>query len=162
MAALLCDLSARARLDGFGAAIDNVGIPYDDGMGRHGILTFERGVTPGADLSSLPGRPTATVCGDDLQAPGVYEVARRAGLWIPDDLSVVGFTDVDRATWVAPPLIAVRQHSSEMGATAAQLAPALAAGRQPAPDRRELETTLVVRASAAPPPATVRPDTRGS
>ncbi|MEU4833081.1 substrate-binding domain-containing protein [Streptosporangium sp. NPDC023615] len=162
VAALLRDLSARARLDGLRAAIGNAGIPYDDGMERRGILTFEQGAKPGTDPSSLPGRPTATACSDDLQAAEVHEAARRAGPRIPDGLSVVGFTDVDRATRVAPPLITVRQYSSEMGTTAAQLAPALAAGRQPAQDRHELETTLVVRASTTPPPATVRPDTRGS
>ncbi len=37
---------------------------------RHGILTFEQGVKPGADLLSLPGRPTATACSADLQALG--------------------------------------------------------------------------------------------
>ncbi|MFC4532095.1 substrate-binding domain-containing protein [Sphaerisporangium dianthi] len=111
---------------------------------------------------SLPDRLTAAVCSDDLQSLGVGEAARRAGLRIPDALSVVGFDDVDRAAWGAPLLITVRRQSSEAGATAAQLAPALAAGRQPAQDRHELETTLVVRASTTPPPTTVRPDTRGS
>ncbi|MDH2426412.1 substrate-binding domain-containing protein [Sphaerisporangium sp. TRM90804] len=113
-------------------------------------------------MLSPPGRPTAVVCSDDLQVLGVYEAARRSGPRIPDDLSVVGFDDVDRAAWVAPPRITVRRQSSAMSATAARLAPALAAGRQPARDRHELETTLVVRASTARPPTTVRPDKRGT
>ena len=64
-----------------------------------------------------------------LQALGVYEAARQAGLRIPDDLSVVGFDDIDQATWVAPPLTTVRQPFAEMG------------------------TTLIVRGSTAPPRA---------
>ncbi|MFC4532094.1 hypothetical protein [Sphaerisporangium dianthi] len=47
MAALLRDLSARARLDGFRAAIDNAGVPYDDGMERRCVLTVEQGVKRG-------------------------------------------------------------------------------------------------------------------
>ncbi len=55
-----------------------------------------------------PGPPTGIICGNDLQAMGVYEAARRAGLRIPDDLSVVGFDDLPTAGWCAPRLTTVR------------------------------------------------------
>lgn len=141
------DLSARARRDGFLAALDHAGIPFDGRLERRGVFTVEDGRDLGAEL--LEQRPTAIACGDDLQALGVYEAARRAGLRIPDDLSVVGFDDVDHAAWAAPPLTTVRQEFHEMGATAARLALALAAGQKPARDRYELDTTLIVRESTA-------------
>jgi LacI family xylobiose transport system transcriptional regulator len=146
------DLSARARRDGFRAALDHADIPFDEGLERRGVFTFEDGVALAADLLALPERPTAIVCGDDLQALGVYEAARRAGLRIPADLSVVGFDDVDQATWAAPPLTTVRQRFAEMGTTAARLALSLAAGQTPAQNRHELDTVLVVRGSTAGPP----------
>lgn len=146
------DLSSRARRDGFRAAIDHAGIRFDESLERQGVFTFENGRDLAAELLALPDRPTAIVCGDDLQAMGAYEAARRAGLRIPDDLSVVGFDDVDQAGWLAPGLTTVRQPFTEMGATAARLALALADGQTLARNRYELDTHLVIRESTASPP----------
>ena len=146
------DLSARARLDGVRAALDHAGIAPTDDLERRGVFTFDDGLRLGSELLALPGRPTAIACGDDLQALGVYEAARRAGLRIPDDLSVVGFDDIDQAAWAAPPLTTVRQQFVLMGATAARLALALAAGEQLERHRHELDTMLVLRGSTAHPP----------
>jgi DNA-binding LacI/PurR family transcriptional regulator len=143
------DLSSRARLDGFRAALDTAGVPFDERLMRNGVFTADQGRDLGLELLRLPDPPTGVVCGDDLQAFGVYQAARLTGRRIPDDLSVVGFDDVDHAAWVVPPLTTVHQPFAEMGATAARMALALADGdalRQP---RVELSTSLVVRGSSA-------------
>ncbi|MBM7075121.1 LacI family DNA-binding transcriptional regulator [Micromonospora humida] len=145
------DLSARARRDGFRAALDYAGVPFDERLERSGVFTFEDGLRLGVELLAGAAPPTAVVCGNDLQALGVYAAAREAGLRIPDDLSVVGFDDVDEAAWLAPPLTTVRQPFGEIGATAARLALALADGQPLVQDRYELGTSLVVRGSTAPP-----------
>ncbi|MDG4830758.1 LacI family DNA-binding transcriptional regulator [Solwaraspora sp. WMMD1047] len=145
------DLSARARLDGFRAALDYAGVPFDRKLERCGFFTFEDGQDLGGDLLALSEPPTAVVCGNDLQALGLYAAAHQAGLRIPHDLSVVGFDDIDQAAWLAPPLTTVRQPFAEMGATAARLALTLADGRPLPQERYELGTALVVRGSTAPP-----------
>ncbi|MER7274763.1 LacI family DNA-binding transcriptional regulator [Dactylosporangium sp. NPDC000244] len=145
------DLSARARLDGFRAGLDAADVPFDEGLRRGGVFTFEDGRDLGLELLRRPDRPTAVVCGDDLQALGVYEAARICGLRIPDELSVVGFDDIEQCAWCGPPMTTVRQPFAEMGAAAAQLVLALAAGERPARSRVELGVTLVVRGSTAPP-----------
>ncbi|SCF06048.1 transcriptional regulator, LacI family [Micromonospora matsumotoense] len=145
------DLSARARRDGFRAALDYAGVPFDERLERSGVFTFEEGRRLGAELLVRPEPPTAVVCGNDLQALGVYAAAREADLRIPDDLSVVGFDDVDEAAWLTPALTTVRQPFGEIGATAARLALSLADGHPLAQDRYELGTSLVVRGSTAPP-----------
>ncbi|MFF0233672.1 LacI family DNA-binding transcriptional regulator [Micromonospora sp. NPDC005252] len=151
------DLSARARLDGFRAALDHAGVPFDGSLERRGVFSFEDGRDLGRELLTLAEPPTAVVCGNDLQALGVYAAAHEAGLRIPDDLSVVGFDDVDQATWTTPPLTTVRQPFSEIGATAARLALALADGHSLPQERYELGTALVVRGSTGPP-GSRRPD----
>ncbi|GIF02112.1 LacI family DNA-binding transcriptional regulator [Paractinoplanes rishiriensis] len=143
------DLAARARLDGFRAALDHAEIRYDESLERRGVFTFDDGVRLGLELLALPDPPTAVVCGDDLQAMGVYEAARRSGRRIPDDLSVVGFDDVDQAAWLAPGLTTVRQPFAEMGALAAKVVLGLTAGEAAGRDRFELGTSLVVRGSTA-------------
>ncbi len=144
-------LMARARLEATRATLDSVGAPLPAELLRSGRFQFEDGVGLGGELLALPNRPTAIVCGNDLQALGVYEAARRADLRIPQDLSVLGFDDVPAARLCGPPLTTVRQPMTEMGAAAARLVLALAAGETVSPDRVELATTFVVRESTAPP-----------
>lgn len=145
-------MCARARLGGVRAALEQHGAPLDERLVRVGQwFAFEDGVSHGRELLRSPEPPTAVLCGNDLQALGVYEAARQVGLRIPRDLSVVGFDDIAACRWSGPPLTTVRQPLVEMGAAAAELVLALAAGRRPAQARVELATTLVVRDSTAPP-----------
>ena len=145
---LLC---CRARLDGYRAAMDAAGVPVDPRLLRGGPLYVDGGREQARALLALPDRPTAIFTANDLQALGVYEEARQAGLRIPEDLSVVGFDDLPFAEWAGPPLTTVRQPLRQMGAVAAEMVLAQAAGHRPEHDRVELPTTLVVRGSTAKP-----------
>ncbi|WP_436535746.1 LacI family DNA-binding transcriptional regulator [Actinoplanes sp. HUAS TT8] len=145
-------LCARARLEGARAAMSAAGTPLDERLVRVGQwFAFEDGLSYGRELLRLPERPTAVFCGNDLQAFGLYEALRQAGLRVPDDLSVVGFDDLTYSRWSGPPLTTVRQPLVEMGVAAAELAVDLAAGRPLAHTRVELATTLIVRDSTAAP-----------
>jgi len=144
-------LSARARLDGYRAALDAAGVEADPGLIRTGRFWFEDGLALGRELLRLAVPPTAVVCGNDLQALGLYEAARQAGVTIPEELSVVGFDDTEYSRWCGPPMTTVRQPLADMGAAAAELVLSLAAGQVPEQTRLELATTLVVRRSTAEP-----------
>ncbi|GLX09552.1 LacI family DNA-binding transcriptional regulator [Microbispora sp. NBRC 16548] len=140
----------RARLDGYRAAMDAAGVPVDPELVRVSTLYVEGGLRDGAELLRLPDPPTAVFTANDLQALGVYEAARRAGLRIPEDLSVVGFDDLSFTQWAGPPMTTVRQPLVQMGAAAARMVLALADGEPLEQHRVELATTLVVRESTAP------------
>ena len=147
-------MCARARLEGARAAMDAAGVPLNPRLVRTGEwFSYDDGLSNGRELLRLSDRPTAVLCGNDLQALGVYEAARQVGLRIPDDLSVVGFDDIVYARWCGPPMTTVRQPFAEMGAAAARLVLALAARETITHTRVELATTLIVRDSTAPPPA---------
>jgi DNA-binding LacI/PurR family transcriptional regulator len=141
----------RARLDGYRAAMDGAGVPIDPDLVRVGPLYVAEAVVDAAALLALPLPPTAILTTNDLQALGVYEAARRSGIAIPDDLSVVGFDDLPFSRWAGPPMTTVRQPLEAMGAAAAAVAIELAAGREPDQHRIELSTELIVRQSTAPP-----------
>ncbi|MEV0643923.1 LacI family DNA-binding transcriptional regulator [Phytomonospora sp. NPDC050363] len=138
----------RARLDGHRAAMDAAGVPAE--LIREEVLYVEGGLRAARELLALPEPPSAIVCANDLQAMGVYRAAREAGVRVPEELSVVGFDDLDFAAWAGPPLTTVRQPLFRMGATAVDLVAELAAGRRPEEHRVELGTTLVVRESTGP------------
>jgi LacI family transcriptional regulator len=105
-------------------------------------------------LLQLPNPPTAIISGSDEQAHGVCKAARAMGLVVPDDLSVVGFDDVDLCQWVTPQLTTVRQPLEEMAREATRIVAELASGstrRIQRNQRIELSTAVVVRESTAPP-----------
>jgi LacI family transcriptional regulator len=77
-------------------------------------------------------RPTAVVAASDHEAVHVYRAAADAGLTIPDDVSVVGFADLDFAQSMVPPLTTVRQRAGEIGRRAATLLLSRLAGKAPA------------------------------
>jgi LacI family transcriptional regulator len=136
------------RVDGYHAALRRAGISVDPDLVLHGDFFPEGGMIAAAQLLSLREPPTAIFAGSDLQALGVYEEARRRGLRIPDDLSVVGFDDLSIAQYVSPPLTTVRQPHSEMAAQAVRKVLSMQRTDRPSsPIRIELATSLVVRAS---------------
>ena len=73
---------------------------------------------------------------------------------MPEDVSIVGFDDVEHATIVTPNLTTVRQPLEEMGRTAVSLLNRLLEGQSFETLHVELATRLVVRDSTAPPRAT--------
>ena len=146
--ALLC---SRARLDGYRAALDAAGIRVDPDLLRDGNFHHSGGYEAAIELLALPDRPTAIFAGSDEQAFGVIEAARRAGLSVPDDLSVVGFDDLPVARWASPPLTTVRQPLAYMGRVAAQMLQNLIENRELDSYHVELATELIVRSSTQPP-----------
>ena len=72
-------------------------------------------------LLGLPEPPTAIFAFNDNIAIGAIQAARARGLRVPEDVSIVGFDDVEHATIVTPALTTVRQPLAEMGRTAVSL-----------------------------------------
>lgn len=153
---LLC---SRARLDGYRAALETAGIAVDPALVLEGDFYHESGFESGRHLLALEDRPTAIFVSSDQMAFGLYEAVRRAGLRVPEDVSVVGFDDLPEARWASPPLTTVRQPLAEMGSLAARTALALVRGEPLDTPRIELATELVVRDSTAPPAAPASPRT---
>lgn len=145
---LLC---SRARLDGYRAALETADIAYDQALVWQGDFYHESGFAGGTALLSLANPPTAVFASSDQMAFGTYEAARRRGLRVPDDFSVVGFDDLPAARWMSPPLTTVRQPLAEMGMAAARTVLRLAQGEPAEMPRVELATNLLVRDSTAPP-----------
>jgi LacI family xylobiose transport system transcriptional regulator len=140
-------MSARARIAGFRTAMEAAGLAVRDEYIVPGDYHTESGAKGAEKLLSMPEPPTAIFALNDLEAFGVYQAARGAGISIPDQLSVVGFDDVQGAEWAGPPLTTVRQPLTKMSEEAVRM---LVRIRNSEPDlsiRVDLATTLVVRES---------------
>ena len=103
------------------------------------------------DLITLPEPPTGIVCASDLQAIGALEAARDAGLNVPRDLSIVGYDDLEIASYLG--LTTIRQPLFESGMQGARLLVEELAGASRGPRRELLGIEIVQRATSAPPAA---------
>lgn len=114
-------LSAAERLRGFKVGLAEYGMKIEERYLLAGGYTFDSGLECGEQLLALDEPPTAIFTGNDEMAVGAYQAVRRAGLRVPDDISIVGFDDAPIATRIWPPLTTVRLPIVHMGRIAAQL-----------------------------------------
>lgn len=143
---------SQERLEGYNTAMARAGLTVHPELVCHGNFYPGDGRTGAASLLSLDDPPTAIFAGSDQQATGVYAEARARGLRIPDDLSVVGFDDVQLCQWLDPQLTTVRQPMADMARVATRtVLEHRGPWRQEDVPSVELSTELIVRASTAPP-----------
>jgi DNA-binding LacI/PurR family transcriptional regulator len=96
----------------------------------------------------LDQEPTAVFCDDDVIAAGIYLAARERRLRIPDDLSVIGFDDMDFARVLEPPLTTVALDAERLGASSFELLELRMGGRRTR-KRVVLPAELLVRGSTS-------------
>jgi DNA-binding LacI/PurR family transcriptional regulator len=101
-------------------------------------------------LLALPVPPTGIICTSDMQAMGALEAARDAGRAIPDELSIVGYDDLDIATYLG--LTTIRQPLFESGMEGARILVSQLNGAPRRARRRRLKIELVRRTSTGPRP----------
>ena len=89
-------------------------------------------------------------------AIGLMHAAQDAGRSVPGDLSVVGFDDIPLAGDVTPPLTTVHQDFTEMGRACITRLATMIATDESDTATQLIPTSLVVRASTAPPRSTAR------
>jgi LacI family transcriptional regulator len=152
--------AAAEREEGYRSALAALGIPTPADYLVHGNWNIPRIEEQTRFLLDHPaGRPTAVFCADDRTALIAARTARTAGFRVPEDLSLVGFADLEMAEYGDPPMTTVAQPFPEMGAAAVrhllEWTEEHHRSRQSAapPVEVSLPTRLVVRASTAPPPA---------
>lgn len=142
---------SQGRLAGYRTGLEQAGLAPDPDLVDFGDFSWGCGVEIGGRFLRGSSPPTAVFAASDATALGVLEAARRLGLRVPQDLSVVGFDDTFVAGWSNPPLTTVRQPLHDMGAVALRTVLRLTAGAALDSHHVELATSLVVRDSTGPP-----------
>ncbi|WEK54324.1 MAG: LacI family DNA-binding transcriptional regulator [Candidatus Cohnella colombiensis] len=140
---------SRCRLAGYeaGMRLAGLAIPIDYVVASD--FTKQGGYTAMRELLAHPSRPTAVICSSDMGAIGAITAIREAGLAVPEDISVIGFDDIELASHVHPPLTTIRQNTDEMGRKAVELLDQLINNIETASVQAIIPTELVIRASSA-------------
>jgi DNA-binding LacI/PurR family transcriptional regulator len=140
--------SNQYRLKGYQDALQAAGEAVDPAL----IITvddvMEHGQIGEASLEPLlAAGATAVFCYNDTTAIGLLAACARSGLTIPEQLSIIGFDDIDMAAYTLPPLTTMRQPRFELGQWAMQMMLALLDGQEPA--NRIIPAELIVRQTTA-------------
>jgi alanine racemase len=145
------EIVAARRLTGYRQGLELGGIQLADERVVVGPATFDGGVASFRRLWDDGVRPTAVLAMSDVMAVGAIWAARGAGLRVPEDLSVVGFDDLEIASHSNPPLTTVHQPIRRKGEESARLLMRMIANPDlERPEHKILETRLIIRASTGP------------
>lgn len=147
--------AAVERLAGYREVLTEAGIGWDPSLVSRGSGDAAGGLEAASALLDRPDRPTALFCFNDRMAMGAYRAARRRGLVIPTDLSIVGYDNHDViAPWLDPPLTTIQLPHLEIGRLGVEHLLALIDGTFPAgapPPQVRIPCPLVERESVSTP-----------
>jgi LacI family transcriptional regulator len=137
------------RFRGYQRALEKAGLPYDERLVIR-PADFDQASAFEATKKLLERKKsfTAIFAATDMMAVGAYKALQSAGLRIPKDVSVVGYDDIDLASYLHPPLTTIKQPIQEMSMAAAQLAIRYLKGQSTSEEVvREFSPSLVIRES---------------
>ena len=137
------------RLQGYVQALRRSGITIDPHYIARGNFTYEAGASALEQLLALPKPPTAVFCHSDIMALGALSWAKRQGLKVPDDLSIIGFDNISLAEFCDPPLTTVSQPRFDIGREAMLLLLNQLSGQFVDSGSRLLDCELIVRGSTS-------------
>jgi LacI family transcriptional regulator len=146
----------RERWIGYCQGLDAHGIPYDSALVTNQDGSIASVFSQIESLMQLDSPPTAVFTYNDWQAVSVLRALYDLGYRVPDDVSVVGYDDLEIARYLTPPLTSMTQPAYEIGQAGAQIL--VDRLRQPAetswiPRHMLFKSELVARQSTGPAPA---------
>lgn len=142
--------TGRDRDVGFRRALAGAGAPLAEELQLRGPFTFRSGYDGALALLARAERPSALFCGNDVVALGALNAARSIGVEVPGELTIVGFDDIDVASWELIALTTLRQDLPRLATEAVALLNERL-GDPAGPLRRVvLPTELVERGTHAP------------
>lgn len=144
---------SQKRIQGYIAAHEHYGIPFDQQLIVPGGYWLENGRQAFNRLMQITPRPTAIFAYNDIMAIGSLRAAHQSGLSVPKDISIVGFDDIPQADFTCPSLTTVSMPIFDMGRRGSQLLLRLIAGEKiPTENEPPMDVKLVVRESSGPVP----------
>jgi len=149
----LDNVLTHTRREGMLEERGRLGLPMRDEWIIRGDFSLESGRFAGQRILAMEERPTAVFCASDQVAFGLISTLAGNGVRVPEDISVVGFDDIELSEYYVPALTTIRQDRRALGAKASSLlldrietrnAPG-SCGHEPV----MVDVELVVRSSAA-------------
>jgi LacI family transcriptional regulator, repressor for deo operon, udp, cdd, tsx, nupC, and nupG len=146
----------RARREGMQTERQRLGLETRDEWIIRGDFSLKCGFEAAARIVAMKDRPTAVFCASDQVASGLISGLHAAGVRVPEDISVVGFDDIELSEYYIPALTTIRQDRTELGRRSAEALLDLLnddSGAGPEGKVHLVDVELIARASTGPVPA---------
>lgn len=139
---------ARGRLQGYRQALENAGILFDDALVSEAGFTEQSGEEAMRKLLATKRPFSAVFACNDHMAFGAFELLKKSGIEVPNQISLIGFDDILFARYVTPPLTTINFPIEEMSTQAVQLTIQIL-NKKKREVNFKLSPTLVPRSSVA-------------
>ena len=143
----------KERLAGYTQALADAKLPFDEQLVKHcphGGMIYKEVEQAMNELLALKHKPDAIFASADKLTTNFMRYCKARHLLIPDDMAVIGFSNLDLTDLLSPPLSVVRQPAFEMGKIAAELLINMIESKRPVTEfeNRILPTELIIRESS--------------
>ena len=139
----------KNRCAGYQSGLNRYGLELDESLVYRGNFTFKSGLDGAAYLMSLSEPPTAIMCANDSMALGAMRRLHHEGIKVPEDMSILGFDDIEVASQIVPGLTTVKAPIDEIAKTAVCMLEHLIKGKSLDNRHVALPAELVIRQTCA-------------
>ncbi|TLS36014.1 LacI family DNA-binding transcriptional regulator [Pseudalkalibacillus caeni] len=144
--------AGKVRIEGYRKAMNKRDLPVpDEYLVDGGLFSIEEGSEAMEKLLDLKDMPTAVFAAGDHMAIGAMEAARSRGIHIPEDISIIGYDDIEMSRYVTPKLTTVKQDTDVIGERAGQLLLKQMVQKKKIITEEVIPVQLMVRESCIPP-----------
>lgn len=114
--------SGNIRYNEFKNALEELGVEIrDEYFVDGGYFSFDGGYNAMKTLLELEDKPTAVFAAGDFMAIGAISAIKEKGLNVPEDISVIGYDDLEISRYITPKLTTIRQNTDLIGENAADI-----------------------------------------
>lgn len=142
----------RDRLAGFRSVLQESNLEFDEALVVKGEFTMSSGEQGATALLLAKKPPSAMFCMNDEMAIGAIHSIKKAGLRVPEDISVAGFDNIEFSSFTDPPLTTINQPAEELGRRAMETLHQIIEDKSIRASRLMLSFDLVARESTGPCP----------
>ncbi len=114
-------LACKERIVGFRRAMAEANIPVNEDWILEGNFECDTAVLVADQITAMEKRPTAVFCFNDTMALGLMSRLQQNGIKVPDDISVIGYDNIELAEYFSPPLTTIHQPKRRVGKNAFEI-----------------------------------------
>ena len=137
----------KNRYAGYQHGLNKNGINLDSTLVFRGNYSYEAGVEGAEYFLSLKQMPTTIICANDSMALGAIRKLKKEGFDVPDDISIIGFDDIEVASQISPALTTIAAPVNEIAKHAFAMLKAQIDGKNPVNQHIALAPELIIRES---------------
>lgn len=138
----------KNRYAGYRYGLEKNSIEFDNTLVYRGNYSYEAGMEGAEHFLSMETMPTAIICANDAMALGAIQKLTKEGFDVPDDISIIGFDDIEVASQIVPSLTTVAAPFEEIAQLASKYLQKLINGETLENQHNALRAHLVVRDSS--------------